>query len=86
MVARLGLLFVLTFAGILAATESYALCYCNCTTDGGAQCIVSVPDNACRRAGTSLCRNPTQRCKFDCSNRVERPLSCSPLRRCSVRL
>ena len=86
MVARRALLiFLSVFITEVAPSESRAACYCACVTATGSRCTVSVPDYACRRTGSSVCRDPLEQCTYDCSRHVARPLSCSPRRRCSVR-
>jgi hypothetical protein len=86
MAARSALLIFLTaITTTLAASGAYATCYCACNTATGGSCTVSVPDYACHRSGTSLCAGPLERCAYDCSRKVERPPSCNPRRRCSVR-
>lgn len=75
----------LAFFAIIPSA-GYAVCYCACKTASGGLCTVSVPDALCRyQIGSSRCVNPTEDCRYDCSRKLIRPSSCSPVRRCSVR-
>jgi len=76
---------VSSFAILLLPTGVSAACYCACYTETGGRCTVSVPNYSCGRPGTSLCTGPLERCAYDCRQQVERPPTCSPRRRCSVR-
>jgi hypothetical protein len=72
-------------ASLLPASKAVAVCYCACVTATGGRCTVSVPDYSCHREGKSLCVDPLERCTYRCDINLERPASCNPRRRCSVR-
>jgi len=79
------LIILPVFAWALATSEASAVCYCACVTATGGRCTVSVPDYSCHREGRSLCRDPLEHCAYRCDIKLERPVTCNPRRRCSVR-
>jgi len=40
MIVKRALLILLSVISVSAASDARALCYCNCITAGGAQCVV----------------------------------------------
>jgi len=83
----LPIAIALSAIGILiGAVSASAACHCACYTAAGTRCTVSVPNYLCGKTGDSVCTKPLQRCQYDCrEQQVERPTTCSPRRRCSVR-